>query len=245
MENITSINNEYIKYLNSLHQKKNRTLFKEFIIEGKHLVDEAKKAKRLSVVLSNDEALLKEYDARQILVTEQIISKLSTTMTPQNILGVVKMKEQTFPTGDCFVLLDNVNDPGNLGTIIRTSIALGVTNILLSSDSVDPFNEKTIRATQGTIFKAHIYVDDLKKIYDLLKKENVQIITTDLKAQKTLDELKVEKKYCLVLGNEANGVSDLSKQMADEAIIIPLQNDVESLNVSIAHSIILYQLQKA
>lgn len=244
MEKITSINNEYIKYLNSLHQKKNRTKYKELLIEGKHLVDEAYKLNILKVIISTEETELEKYDVKKVLVNDAILNKISTTVTPQKVMGVVKLEQQQFCFNTDYCLLDNISDPGNMGTIIRTSLALGIRNILVSSDSVDVYNEKTIRATQGTIFKANIYIDDLENIYKLLKKQNVTIVTTDLKATKKIEELSIKNNFCIVLGNEANGISELSKKMADESVIIPLKNDVESLNVAVAYSIVLYQLKK-
>ena len=244
MEQITSINNEYIKYLNSLHNKKTRYEAKEYLIEGYHLVEEADKANLLKVVLGiTKEDLTKYPNARQILVTKQIIDKLSTTMNPQPIIGLVDLKLKTLQNKTTYILLDNINDPGNLGTIIRTSLALGVKDIILTNDTVDPFNEKVIRATQGTIFKCNIYVEDLTKAYNFLKQKQIKIITTDLKAKTKLNELKLKDDFCLVVGNEANGISQLSKQMSDTSIIIPLENNVESLNVAMALGITLYTLK--
>lgn len=244
MEQITSINNEYIKYLNSLHNKKTRYEAKEYLIEGYHLVEEADKSNLLKVVLGiTKEDLTKYPNARQILVTKQIIDKLSTTMNPQPIIGLVDLKLETLQNKTTYILLDNINDPGNLGTIIRTSLALGVKDIILANDTVDPFNEKVIRATQGTIFKCNIYVEDLTKAYNFLKQKQIEIITTDLKAKTKLNELKINDDFCLVVGNEANGISQLSKQMSDTSIIIPLENNVESLNVAMALGITLYTLK--
>ena len=244
MEQITSINNEYIKYLNSLHHKKTRYENKEYLIEGYHLVEEAAKANLLKLVIAlNKEDLAKYPNIKQILVNKQIIDKLSTTMNPQPIIGLVDLKLSKLKDKGTYILLDNINDPGNLGTIIRTSLALGVKDIILANDTVDPFNEKVIRATQGTIFKCNIYIEDLKQVYDFLKTKNIKIITTDLKAKTNLNDLKLNDDFCLVCGNEANGISELSKQMSDISIIIPLENNVESLNVAMALGISLYTLK--
>ena len=241
MEKITSISNQLIKDIYQLKQKKYRNLTKQFMVEGLHLVEEAYKNKVLKIVLSNDELLLNKFtDVRTILVNNQIIEKLSNTTTPQNVLGVVDIIENKFELVDKYLILDGVNDPGNLGTIIRTSLALGVNHLILSNNTVDIYNDKVIRATQGAIFKANIFYTDLEDIYIKLKQNNIKIITTSLEANKTLNDLERIDKFAIVVGNEANGISNVSKEYADELIIIPMKNNIESLNVGIASGIILY-----
>ena len=241
MEKITSISNQLIKDIYQLKQKKYRNQTRQFMIEGLHLVEEAYKNKVLKIVLSNDELLLNKFtDVRTILVNNQIIEKLSNTTTPQNVLGVVDIIENKFELVDKYLILDGVNDPGNLGTIIRTSLALGVNHLILSNNTVDIYNDKVIRATQGAIFKANIFYTDLEDIYKKLKQNNIKIITTSLEANKTLNDLERIDKFAIVVGNEANGISNVSKEYADELIIIPMKNNIESLNVGIASGIILY-----
>ena len=174
MEQITSVTNIKIKNLLSLRKKSERYNERKFLVEGLHLTVEAYKNNLLETVLSTDESLLKQFDdAKQILVSDAVINKLSTTTTPQNIIGVVKMKESLFRKSNQYVVLDDVNDPGNFGTIIRTSLALGVKDIIVSPNTVDEYNEKTLRATQGAIFKANIIrmnlEDAYKKFNDYLK----------------------------------------------------------------------------
>ncbi len=243
MEKITSVNNQLIKDLFSLQQKKARLAQNKFLIEGLHLVEEAYKTNNLEIVLSTDETLLSNFkNTKNILVNDLIINKLSTTKNPQNIIGVSPIKENKYTEADQYVVLDGINDPGNLGTIIRTSLALGVNNLILSNNTVDVYNEKVVRATQGAIFKANIYYTDLKEIYTKLKQENIKIITTSLNAKKTLNEIEKIEKFALVVGNEANGISEVSIKNQDETIIIPIKNDIESLNVAVATSIVLYTL---
>ena len=245
METITSVNNEQIKYIYSLLNKKNRIKNKEYIIEGYHLVEMAYQANLLKIILSTDKNELNKYsNIKTLLVNDNIIKKLSTTITPQNIIGVATIRDNQFIEANRYIIIDNLQDPGNLGTIIRTAISLGVKDILISKDSVDCYNEKVIRATQGAIFKANIYIDDLNYIYELLKLRNIPIITTDLKAQTDLKNLQRFDKFGLVVGSEARGISDISKKYADVSVVIPLKNDMESLNASIALSIVLYELIK-
>ena len=243
MEIITSINNQLIKDINQLRQKKIRTIKKQFIVEGIHLTEEAYKNNLLKIVLAIDDEYLKKFlNIRCIKVTEQIIEKLSTTTSPQPVIGVVDMIDNRLQKSNKYLVLDGINDPGNLGTIIRTSLALGINNLILSHNTVDVYNEKVLRATQGAIFKANIYYCELSDIYPTLKEQNIKIITTSLKAKKELKDLAKFDSFALVVGDEANGVSKLSLDNADELVIIPIKNDIESLNVAVATSIILYSL---
>ena len=243
MEQITSVTNLKIKNLLALRKKTERYNERKFLVEGLHLTVEAYKNNLLETVLSTDENLLKQFDnIKQILVSDAVINKLSTTTTPQNIIGVVTMKEQAFFKSDKYIVLDDINDPGNFGTIIRTSLALGVKDIIVSQNTVDEYNEKTLRATQGAIFKANIIRMNLEDAYKKLKALNIKIITTSVDTNKELKDLKKPNNFAIVLGNEARGISDISKMYSDESIIIPLQNDIESLNVAVAFSIVLYNL---
>lgn len=243
MEKITSVTNDKIKSLLNLRKKNVRYEEQKFLVEGLHLSEEAYKNNLLEVVLSTDEFLLQRFsNVKQILVSDAVINKLSTTTSPQNIIGVVKMKKQESFNSNKYVVLDDINDPGNFGTIIRTSLALGVKDIIVSTNTVDEYNEKTLRATQGAIFKANIIRMNLEEAYAKFKKDNIKIITTSLDTKQELKDLNKPESFAVVLGNEARGISEISKNYSDESIIIPLQNDIESLNVAIAFSIVLYNL---
>ena len=244
MEQITSVNNNQIKYYNSLHQKKTRDIENLYLVEGAHLVKEAFKLNLLDTIISSSENELNKYNGiKHIYVTDAIINKLSTTQTPQNIIGVVRKEEKDFQICDKMIILDGVSDPGNVGTIIRTSLALGVKTIILSSEAVDLYNEKLLRATQGAFFQANLYQMDLVKLYELLKENNIPLIATSLKANTNINELPKLSKYALCMGNEANGISKVTEENATYSVIIPLQNNIESLNVATSHAIILYQLE--
>ena len=244
MEQITSVNNQQIKYYNSLHQKKYREAENKYLIEGAHLVKEAYQVGVLdTVITSNFEQINKYPGIKYIYVTETIIAKLSTTKTPQDVIGVAKIMNQPFQIANKMIILDGVADPGNVGTIIRTSLALGVDTIILSDEAIDLYNEKLLRATQGAFFKAHLYQMELHKLYSLLKKEQIPVIATSLEAKTKLNELPHLDKYALCMGNEARGISEVTRMNADYSVIIPLQNNIESLNVATSHAIILYQLE--
>ena len=244
MEQITSVNNQTIKYYYSLHQKKMREAEGKYLLEGAHLVEEASKTEVLEVVITSNAALLNKYPGvKYIYVNDAIIAKLSTTKTPQDIIGVARIKKEPLQMKDKLVILDGVSDPGNVGTIIRTSLALGVDTIILSDEAIDLYNEKLIRATQGAFFQAQLYQIKLEELFKTLKEQAIPIIATSLEAKTTLNELPKLDKYALCMGSEARGISKITKDMADLSIIIPLKNQIESLNVATSHAIILYALE--
>lgn len=239
MKEITSLNNEYIKYLCKLKEKKARTVEKKFIIEGYHLVNEAYKANILKEILLTEDT--NDYtDIAKIKVTEAIIKKISTTVNPQNIIGICDITFKKEIKGTKILLLDNINDPGNLGTLIRSSLGFGIETIVLSNDCVDLFNEKVIRASQGAIFKMNIIIDDLKQVITKLKKQGIKVFGTSLNSSQFLQEIDKTSKYAILLGNEANGVKEELLQLTDQNIKIEINNELESLNVAVAGSILMY-----
>lgn len=239
MKEITSLNNEYIKYLCKLKEKKARTVEKKFIIEGYHLVNEAYKANILKEILLTEDT--NDYtDIAKIKVTEAIIKKISTTVNPQNIIGICDITFKKEIKGTKILLLDNINDPGNLGTLIRSSLGFGIETIVLSNDCVDLFNEKVIRASQGAIFKMNIIIDDLKQVITKLKKQGIKVFGTSLNSSQFLQKIDKTSKYAILLGNEANGVKEELLQLTDQNIKIEINNELESLNVAVAGSILMY-----
>lgn len=239
MKEITSINNDYIKYLLKLKEKKYRHSEKKFIIEGYHLVNEAYQAKMLKEVLVIDDD--EKFEGVSVIkVTDQIIKKLSSTITPQNIIGICDISNEKEIKGKKILLLDNINDPGNLGTLIRSSLGFGIDTIVLSEDCVDLYNEKVIRATQGAIFKINIIINDLKETIEYLQKHDIKVFGTSLESSKFLQEYKINNNYAILLGNEANGVKKELLQLTNDNIKIEIDNKLESLNVAVAGSIIMY-----
>lgn len=239
MKEINSLNNDYVKYLLKLKDKKYRILENKYLIEGYHLVNEAYQAKVLKEVLYIEDN--NNYnDVSNIKVNEAIIKKLSSTINPQNIIGVCEISKNIEIRGNKILLLDNINDPGNLGTLIRSSLGFGIDTIVLSKDCVELYNEKVIRATQGAMFKVNIIVDDLEKIIKTLKELKIPVYGTSLQSSKYLQEFKNKDKYAIILGNEANGVKEKLLQLTDDNIKIEINNQLESLNVAVAGSIIMY-----
>lgn len=251
--NITSTSNETIKYFISLNDKKTRMNAKRFIVEGYHLVNEASKTNLLEAIISTDEKELKKINnVRRYLVNDAIINKIATTKNPQNILGIVKMLDHNITNllpiikgnKTKLIMLDDVNDPGNLGTIIRTAAGLGYDGIIMSPNTVDLYNEKVIRSTQGVMFKIPIIKANLQEVIKLLKKEKVFCIGTALTNAKDVKHVTKKDKFAICLGNEAKGISKEVLDNMDENVRIAMNNDVESLNVSIAAGIIMYEMME-
>lgn len=251
--NITSTSNETIKYFISLNDKKTRMNAKRFIVEGYHLVNEASKTNLLEAIISTDEKELKKINnVKRYLVNDAIINKIATTKNPQNILGIVKMLDHNITNllpiikgnKTKLVMLDDVNDPGNLGTIIRTAAGLGYDGIIMSPNTVDLYNEKVIRSTQGVMFKIPIIKANLQEVIKLLKKEKVFCIGTALTNAKDVKHITKKDKFAICLGNEAKGISKEVLDNMDENVKIAMKNDVESLNVSIAAGIIMYEMME-
>jgi TrmH family RNA methyltransferase len=241
MKKITSVNNEYIKFLSKLKDKKTRNQEQKFIVEGFHLVEEAYKANILLEVLTLDENINYK-NIETTLVNKSIIEKLSTTKNPQEIIGICKINPIKEIEGNKFLLLDNINDPGNMGTLIRSSLGFGIDTIVISNDSVDVFNEKVIRASQGAIFNVNIVYADLLTVIEKLKAQSVKVIGTSLESSVDLKEVGKLEKYAIILGNEANGVKKEILNETDTNVRIKMDSKLESLNVAVAGSIIMYYL---
>ncbi len=241
MKKITSVSNPYIKELLKLQDKKTRDLENRFLIEGYHLVEEAKNANVLEEIL-----IINESDAIEnietTLVNNEIISKLSKTKNPQSIIGVCKIKSNNEIIGERLLLLDDVNDPGNLGTLIRSALGFNIDTIILSPNCVDVYNDKVIRATQGAIFKINIVTKDLSEVIKFLKSKEIKVIGTSLNKSLGLNSLDSIKKYALILGNEANGISEEVLNQTDFNIKIDINNKLESLNVAVAGAILMHYL---
>lgn len=238
---IDSINNQKIKYLNKLKDKKYREEEDKFIVEGYHLVEEAYK-KGILLTLFKKENDNFNLDVETYEVNSNIFSKLTDLNNSHQVIGICK-KIHNEIAGNRLLLLDNIQDPGNLGTIIRSSKAFNVDTVILSNDTVDIYNLKVLRATGGNIFHINFVYGDLKEIINHLKRDGFMVYSTDVKSGLDVTCIN-DKKVAVIVGNEGNGVKPEIKNMCDNSIHIKVNSNVESLNVAMATTIILYELDK-
>lgn len=231
---IESVNNVNIKEYAKLNDKKYRDKTGFFIIEGEHLVREAELAGVLVDAFSLDGSI-------GIQVSIPVMKKLSNLTNIPNVIGIAKKKETKEVKGN-ILMLDTIQDPGNLGTIIRSAVAFGIDTIVASPETVDLYNTKVIRGTEGLIFKINYIVTDLKEFLRN-NKDKYTIYTTNVRNGEDVSKIEINNQFILIMGNEGRGVSDDLADFADSTIYIPIQN-CESLNVAIATSIILYEFNK-
>lgn len=238
----TSTENKKIKELKKIQKKKYRDLTNTFLVEGEHLVKEAYQAGVLKLLITK-EGLSFPYQVETIEVTDSILKELSELDTPPKIMGVCNKLEPK-SLGNRLLLLDGIQDPGNLGTIIRSAVAFSIDSILLGKDTVDIYNPKVLRATQGMIFHINCIPCDLLKELPILKQKNYQILGTKVTGGKDIKTLDNLDKFAIIMGNEGNGVRKEILNFCDQFVYIKMSNKCESLNVSIATSILLYELDK-
>ena len=253
---ITSKDNDMIKNIRKLKEKKFREEENKFIIEGIKIVEEAinEKANIDTIILceemfdkneNNSKKELLENKIKNIKiinVNKDVFISISNVENPQGILAIINKKEEKEIdyNEDIIIALDDINDPGNLGTILRTIDSCNLKQVLISKNTVDPFNEKVIRSTMGAIFRINIIKCDLKEKLKEVKNNNFTILATTMNKNKTIYDVKYDKKV-IVIGNEANGVSKEIIEIADEKISIPMLGKTESLNASVATGITLYE----
>lgn len=242
MEIITSLDNKKIKNLSKLLIKKYRDEEGKFLVEGEHLVIEAQKAGVLLEVIRCEDYEI-DYDGPTLVVSYEVIKKLSNTQNPQKVIGVCK-KFETSKIGDRAVILDNIQDPGNLGTIIRSCVAFNVDTIVVSPNTVDLYNDKVLRSSEGMIFHIDVLKRDLETLIDELHLDNYVVYGTKVDGGSSVDSINVPLKYAIVMGNEGAGVSNEVLEKCDNYLYIPMNTSCESLNVGVATSIILYELSK-
>lgn len=234
IKEIKSRQNDKIKEVCKLENTAYCKQIGKFKVDGFHHFELAKESGQILEVFS-----LKPIDnlnVPQYVVTKEIMDKISSSKTPQGVVAICKIKDEKPISSDKVLYLDDVSDPGNIGTIFRTALAFGYTDIILSEKACSPFSSKVIQSSQGSIFKLNI-VKNIK--LEELKKQGYKIIATELKGSVSLEKSNPTKKHILVLGNEAHGVSKSILEIADERVKIDIK-DIESLNVAIAGAIVMY-----
>lgn len=242
---ITSTQNSFIKDIRKLRMRKERHKTNSFLIEGFHLLEEAVKSDweiEQLIIKENMEVPKWGKHLTYTYVTEHVFSYLSQTETPQGIAGVVKMRDVKVENNNKILLLDAIQDPGNLGTIIRTADAAGFNHIVLGKGTVDLFNDKVIRATQGSMFHVQIEQEDLLKKINELKEDGFTVYASALQNAVSYRGLEPEKKAALILGNEGAGIAEEVLQAAHICVNVPIYGKAESLNVGVAAGILMYAL---
>jgi len=243
MLKITSLQNDKIKAYFSLKTKSVRENMHLFLLDDKDLINRAYKKNLIETILFKGPTP-KYKNVELIEVTDSIIKKLSSVQTPSDMIGVCKMVENR-ECDNFVVALDDVQDPGNGGTIARSALAFNFNEMLLSKNSFDKYNEKFVRATKGSFFDISIKKVDLLDELIKRKQNGYQIVIADLKKESiTLSNFRCNDKMVLVLGNEGNGISNEIRKIADVSVYIPISNKIESLNVGVAGSIIMQYINK-
>ena len=255
MNIISSKDNEVIKNIRKLKEKKYRDLQNEYIVEGIKLIKEAieENAKiKLIVICAEclkekiiDKNLLYEIAKYEcVYVTEKVFNLISDVKAPQGILSVIEKnnkEEQINYNEDIIIVLDGIQDPGNLGTILRTVDSANLKQIIVSSDTADCYNPKVVRSTMGAIFRVNVIeTEDLIQTLKNIKKHKYDIVVTSLETENSIYDIKYNKKV-IVIGNESKGVSKEIQELADQKVKIPMLGKTESLNASVATAIIVYE----
>lgn len=248
---IESKDNTLFKYTRKLKERKHRVKENKYIIEGFRLVQEAFKANcSIDYVVVNESGkdklddYLSEYmdNIKIYQMRNDLFSQLSSTENTQGVIAVSNINNSINDiNGDFYLLCDKVQDPGNLGTIIRTAHAAGVNAIILTKGTVDIYNDKTIRSTMGSIFYTPIIYDNDLSLLKKLKDEGFSLVATSLEESKNFFDEDLSGKVILSVGNEGNGISEEIFALADKKVKIPMPGGAESLNVGIATSIILFE----
>lgn len=243
---ITSLDNEKVKNYVKLKTKKYRDQTGLFLVEGEHLVLEAYRAGCLEEIVLEQDSVFPVPFNNVIYVPELILKKISDLETPPYVMGLCK-KMPYKEIGSRILLLDGVQDPGNLGTILRSSKAFDIDTVILSDDTVDLYNPKVIRATQGMLFHLNVLRCDLLDVLPSLKEKEIPIYVSRVEFGEDVRLLKEKDrcKFALVMGNEGKGVRDEIMEQADKYLYIDMNSAVESLNVAIATSILLYELRRS
>ncbi len=255
---ITSASNQQMKHVIQLNKKaKTRYEQRVFVVEGIKMCMEAPKKDIVAMYVSESFLQTPEHvqrieDYSYEVVADHVFKTISDTQTPQGILALVKMPEYTLEDllgGEekqpHLLILESIQDPGNLGTMIRTGEGAGVTGILMNKTTVDVFHPKTIRATMGSLYRVPFYVtDSLKDTLEELKEKGILLYAAHLKGKQSYDKPNYRRPCGFLIGNEGNGLTEETAACADEYIRIPMEGKVESLNAAIAATLLMYEVNR-
>lgn len=253
---ITSTGNAQVKYLIQLQSRaKVRKEHKEFVAEGHKMVSEAPKDRLVKVYASetfaaSNRSYMKNLDAPYEVVADNVFAHVSDTKTPQGILAIVKMPEYGFEemisdSNPLLIILENIQDPGNLGTIIRTAECAGVTGVIMSPNTADIYNPKVIRSTMGSIYRVpFLYAKDFEDMLCFLKSKGIILNAAHLCGSIEYTEADYRGAGAFLIGNEGNGLTDKTAELSDRRVRIPMCGQADSLNAAIAASILLFEAKR-
>lgn len=240
---VTSLDNSKVKKYRKLQKRKYRDQYGEYIVEGLHLVLEAYKAGVLEEVILQDGVDV-PVPGPYTYFSSEVMSKISTMDTPSIIMGLCRKVKDESVIGNRILILDGIQDPGNLGTIIRSAVAFNIDTIVLSENTVDLYNPKVLRATQGMFFHIRVVSKMALEVISMLQNLDIPVYGTSVLNGVDVRSLEVDEKksFALIVGNEGNGVRDEILAVCNKNLYIEMNKNVESLNVAIAASILLYEL---
>jgi len=236
--------NDRIKELCKLKTKKYRDKYEKFLIEGEHIIKEAylKECLIELIVLENVKIKLSNFN-RITYVTENVMKELTNMDSIPKVIGVSKKPKQGI-IGSKIIILEDVQDPGNIGTIIRSAVAFNVDTVIMTKGCADIYSSKVIRATQGMIFNINIIHKEVEDVIGEIRYKDITVYGTRVKRGNDVKTLAKTKKFAIIMGNEGAGVTKETLKLCDEFITISMNSKCESLNVGIASSIILYEFDK-
>ena len=255
MQIISSKDNELIKHIKKLKDKKHRDESNEYIVEGVKLIEEAVKenATIKKIIICEDTTRTYEIPTNVMLeiakyeciyVTNKIFASITQVTNPQGIMAIVEKSPANTEIDyaqDIIIALDDVQDPGNLGTILRTVDSIGLKQIIVSKGTADAFNPKVVRSTMGAVFRIKVIeTENLQETIKTMKKHHFKLMVTSLQTDNSIYDIDFNKRI-IVIGNESNGVSKEIQDMADEKAKIPMLGKAESLNASVAAGIVMYE----
>lgn len=265
---ITSTSNAHVKQVVQWRDKaKERRKSGIFLVEGLKMYEEAPDmwVQETYITTTLKEELKRSVKEREQTiwnklqtigfeeVTQEVFEKMSDTLAPQGILCVIKrpqftledMLERTDRKPPLFVMLEDLQDPGNLGTIVRTGEGAGIQGVIMTRETVDIYNPKTIRATMGSIYRVpHIYIEDLAKVIEKLKTKNIHTYAAHLEGKEYYEAFDFREGTAFMIGNEGNGLKKETADMAEAYLKIPMEGKVESLNAAVATALLMYEAHR-
>lgn len=260
IEMLTSLQNEHVKHVVALHKRKTRKDYGEFLIEGWRFIEEAirREAEIRQIYVCPEKekgywsslySVLRERKIPILEVDERVLRKMSETEEPQGILAVVGLKSLSWKdlevdSKTVLLIVDGIQDPGNLGTILRTALAAGVQQVCLTTGTVDLYNPKVLRSTMGTVFSLQVLTDcSPEQVIEFAQSKGLKVLTGDIEGE-PFYETQFDLPLALVVGNEGNGPSEVFRSPELTRVTLPMSHEVESLNVAIATGIILYEIAR-